>query len=447
MATAVITMPTRGERAAPLFDKSRPREITRFFNDLEVLFSQAQIASDTEKKKLVVYYTDFETEQIWKSFAEFGNLASTYQNFKDVILEYYPDASGDYVYSMRDVDVIISERQRLGINSTNDLTDFHLHFLAITTWLMNKGQLSDLEQKRSYLRAFQPSLLAAVTRRIQTIHPTQHPNKPHTIKEVFDAAIHVLQSTSVNQQYIAPAPVVPPITILQRPSVPIAASAAPAPTVKTESLGALFSEFTKTIVEAMNKNLRGSPNNPQQASLSSSYSQKTCIMCGLLHLIGQCEIVDEYITAGKCKRNHEGRVVLPSGSYVPRDILPDALLMERINEYHRRFPNQLAAATLIHTIAWETTARISNEVAQPTYQLSTNDQIATLEAELFNLRARQPQAPMAGVQTRNQQAREQEEEVVEEIVAPAVRQKTPEALVPAVPKVGIPADPPVIVAE
>jgi hypothetical protein len=100
--------------------------------------------------------------------------------------------------------------------------------------------------------------------------------------------------------------------------------------------------------------------------------------------------------------------------------------MERINEYHRRFPNQLAAATLIHTIARETVSRSADAIIQPVYQLSTNDRIATLEAELFNLKARQPQVPAAGVRTRNQRAREQEEEVVEEIMALAVRQKTPE---------------------
>ena len=156
-----------------------------------------------------------------------------------MILEYYPDTAGDYVYSMRDVDMLIGERQRLGINSMNDLTDFHLHFLAIMTWLINKGQLSNLEQKWSYLWAFQPSLLAAVTSRLQTLYPQQHPNKPHTIKEVFDAAIHMLQCASVSQQYVTSAPAVPPITILQQPSVPIAALATPAPLIKNKRTSVL----------------------------------------------------------------------------------------------------------------------------------------------------------------------------------------------------------------
>ena len=68
-----------------------------------------------------------------------------------------------------------------------------------------------------------------------------------------------------------------------------------------------------------------------------------------------------------------------------------------IEEWHRRHPNQLAAATLIHTI----NKRIVDThqptqptpQPQPTYQLTTNNCIAVLEAELFNLRARRaPQA-------------------------------------------------------
>ena len=142
---------------------------------------------------------------------------------------------------------------------------------------------------------------------LQTKFPAQHPNIPHAIKDIFDAANHMLQSMAVTQQFVAPTPSVPPITILQQPSVPVAVPPASAPVVKTENLGALFSEFMKTIVKAMSKNLRGLTSNPQMASLSSqSATQKLCTMCASLHLIGQCRIVNEFITASKCKRNHEG---------------------------------------------------------------------------------------------------------------------------------------------
>ena len=78
---------------------------------------------------------------------------------------------------------------------------------------------------------------------------------------------------------------------------------------------------------------------------------------------------------------------------------------------------------------------------QPMYQLTRDDRITTLQAELFNLRARPPQAPASGIRTRGQKAREQEE-VIEEIVAPTAQQTTPEASAPVVSVASIPAKPP-----
>ena len=55
------------------------------------------------------------------------------------------------------------------------------------------------------------------------------------------------------------------------------------------------------------------------------------------------------IATGKCKRSQDGKVVLPSSAYVPRDITLKCLC-DCINKWHRKNPNQSGAATLIHTI-------------------------------------------------------------------------------------------------
>ena len=112
---------------------------------------QAAITSEEEKKQQVLCYVDFNTEQIWKTFPEFIDNNKTYNDFKDVILVHYPDASGNFVYSIRDMDLLIGERQHVGITSTKDLSNYHLQFIAITTWLISKGQLGDLEQQRAYV--------------------------------------------------------------------------------------------------------------------------------------------------------------------------------------------------------------------------------------------------------------------------------------------------------
>ena len=412
-------MPARGEHAAPTFDRTKPRELIRFFEELEYLFTRAALQQDAEKKKHVLRYVDFEVEQIWKTFPEYSDPNKTYQDFKDAILVHYPDASGDYVYSLRDMDLLIGERQRIGISNTVDLADYHLKFLSITTWLIKKQQLGTLEQQRAYLRAFQPRLLGAINNRLQMKHPDHHPNIPHSIKDVYEAARFILQSAATApQNYFSPTP-----SNVNPPFVPdgTVSIAKREPSVKQEDLSTMFTEFTKSIVEAINQSNRSRSSPSTTGSTSTTTGTRACNFCGGNHFIRECEKVDELIRQGKCKRNAEGKVVLPSGAYVPRDI-PGILLSERIEEWHRRNPNQLAAATLLHTIDSHDSSCTftSTSNSKQAFQLSTNDRIATIEAELFNLRARnQKFIPL--VRTRAQKARAPTVEEAEEEDAAAVK--------------------------
>jgi len=414
-------MPARGERAAPTFDQTKPRELTRFFEELEYLFDRAALADETEKKKHLLRYVDFEVEQVWKSFPEFSDVTKSYLHFKAAILVHYPDASGDYVYSLRDMDLLIGERQRVGISNTVDLSDYHLKFLAITTWLIEKQQLGTLEQQRGYLRAFQPRLLGAINNRLQMKHPDHHPNIPHKIEDVYEAARFILQSaTTAPQNYFAPSP-----SNVNPPFVPDGAVsiAKREPSIKQEDFGTLFTEFTKSIVEAINQNQGSRGRYPGAGSSDGVPRQTNCNFCGGPHFIRECDKVEDMIRAGKCKRNIEGKVVLPSGAFVPREI-PGTLLSERIEEWHRRNPNQLAAVTLLHTIGYHDSSNkpstsTSDPVSKPAFQLSTSDRIATIEAELFNLRARNKFTPL--VRTRAQKAREPTLDETDDEDAAAVR--------------------------
>ena len=85
--------------------------------------------------------------------------------------------------------------------------------------------------------------------RLQMKFPDRHPNIPHTVKDVYEAARFILQSaTTAPQNYFAPTPpdVNPPFVPDGTVSI-----AKREPAVKKEDLGTLFSEFTKTIVEAI----------------------------------------------------------------------------------------------------------------------------------------------------------------------------------------------------
>ncbi len=136
-----------------------------------------------------------------------------------------------------------------------------------------------------------------------------HPSLPYDINEVYEAAKWVLQGTS--RMMGLPLTVPPP-------------SSAPAPTVmkimpdqeyiKTEQLGAFLSEFTKTIVDTLNANCaRPSPS----GGGSMAPRNNKCIFDGCKAFIRDCKVVDEYIKQGKCCCNHEGKVILSSGAFIP----------------------------------------------------------------------------------------------------------------------------------
>ena len=100
-------------------------------------------------KEHAVNYVNYTTEQIWKAIPEFDvKNAKTYQNFKDAILTHYPNATGNYIYSIRDMDMLIRERQRLSMTTHKDLAKYHLQFIAITNWLIAKKLLGEFEQQR-----------------------------------------------------------------------------------------------------------------------------------------------------------------------------------------------------------------------------------------------------------------------------------------------------------
>src|SRR5882762_9336794 len=148
-----------------------------------------------------------------------------------------------------------------------------------------------------------------------------------------------------------------------------------------------------------------------------------CHFCGSLeHFVSNCPVVSDYIRAGKCKRDVNNRIILPTGAFIPRNI-PGALFKDRIDEWHCRNPNQLAAGQLMLGV-------ISNSISEPlvlaslnlatqhthpdlldsslslSTQLTAQERIDSLEHELFQLRGRRADPPVC---TRAQRQADEEQ--------------------------------------
>ncbi|PPQ83182.1 hypothetical protein CVT25_005355, partial [Psilocybe cyanescens] len=318
----------------------------------------------TDKKAHATRLLDVEVADIWETLPSFSDNNKTYLDFKTDVLALYPDAAVDQKYTMADLDLLIGTQQHLGINNMSELAIYHHQFIVVTTFLINKGIISI----------------------------TEHPAIPYEVKDVFTAASWVLQGTI--QGIIQPQSILPTQLAIVAPP--------PSDSIKTENLSSILTEFTKSIVEALSQA-------NQRSTSGSSYPHSggtSCNFCGKEHFIRECDLVGEYIRAGKCKRNTEGKVVLPSGSFVLRDIKGN-FLKDRIDEWHRQNPNQWPWVRL----------------------LDTEDQIASLQAELFNLKSKQ-RGFTPVIQTRGQKAQnnnvEPEDEPTPQPLPPTNPIETPE---------------------
>ncbi|KAF8805255.1 hypothetical protein BYT27DRAFT_7258358 [Phlegmacium glaucopus] len=123
----------------------------------------------------MVGYTDWEMEECWKTF---------------------PDSNASTLYTIRDMEHLISERQCLGITTCEDLANFHTAYFGLTQWLISKGYISKQEQQRGYMQAIPQSLIPAVTTRLQIVHPLHNPLLPYEVDAIFKATRFALQSSA-----------------------------------------------------------------------------------------------------------------------------------------------------------------------------------------------------------------------------------------------------------
>src|ERR1700677_3683069 len=120
--------------------------------------------------------------------ASYGNFSwsspislKTYNEFRQVIYALYPGSEEERKWSVADIDKLVGEQLRLGVLLLGDLGEYHRQFLAITTFLIEKMQLSTAEQSRAFARGFQAELWSCILQRLQLKLPNHFPDDPYPL--------------------------------------------------------------------------------------------------------------------------------------------------------------------------------------------------------------------------------------------------------------------------
>jgi hypothetical protein len=147
--------------------------------------------------------------------------------------------------------------------------------------------------------------------------------------------------------------------------------------------------FLKVLM--LQKSMTSHASSSTNAQATTTLDPLSCAFCGQFgHFIAQCLVCADYITNKKCKRNLEGKIVLPNGQYTPQSI-PGRFIKDHINEWHKRNPVKSTSSSLMYEInqvaTLSQTSIATNMVSTSSTNAFTADQyITVLEQEIFNLR-------------------------------------------------------------
>jgi hypothetical protein len=279
------------------------------------------------------------------------------------------------------MDKLVREQLWTRILDVSDLGNYYRVFYTITQFLLTKNCISKAEQSRAFTRRFQLDLWCRISRRLEIKLPNHDPDNFYPLFEINEAAKHVLHGTSQNS-FLQPS-----ITSTTPPTQPAS------PYVKAEDLSTLFEQMAQSFLKMLTpqKSMTNHASSSTNAQVTTTLDLLSCTFCGQSgHFIAQCLVCVDYITNEKCKRNPEGKIILPNGQYTPRSI-PSQFIKDCINEWHKHNPVKSTSSSLMYEInpvaTSSQTSVATNMVSTSLTNTFTADQrIAALEQEIFNLR-------------------------------------------------------------
>jgi len=155
-------MLARGHSTAPKFDPTKPRELRRFFDELELLFGVCNMTDSDLMKKHACIYVDIDSAKLWESLPQHATGIS-FGEFQKAIHKLYPGSEDDRKWTILDMDKVVGEQLRIGIFDANDLGMYYRSFFNITHFLCTKNRISEAEQSRAFVHGFQPTLCAILS--------------------------------------------------------------------------------------------------------------------------------------------------------------------------------------------------------------------------------------------------------------------------------------------
>ncbi|KAG6863996.1 hypothetical protein C0993_009669, partial [Termitomyces sp. T159_Od127] len=183
-------MPPHNHFSAPKWDKSKLRELTQYFKELEYLFRDCGNTNYTQIKEYMARYITYDTAETWTGLPEFaattttvGNQAATaisYKNWKEAVIHLYPGAEKSTCYMVNELHQLVQDNFDLSAYTLGTFLTYYHEFQK--DFSMASPAWQDPRQQ-----GIPTSLRAKITRRLEILKPTHHPEDLYDVKDVYEA--------------------------------------------------------------------------------------------------------------------------------------------------------------------------------------------------------------------------------------------------------------------
>ncbi|KAJ6553761.1 hypothetical protein DFH09DRAFT_1318784 [Mycena vulgaris] len=188
------TLPGRGAKGAPEFD-GKALNLTQYWEDIEEVAESLERTEEDDKIRLALRYVSRETEVLWKGIMTAQT--TTWVVFKALVAELYPGSDGTKMFTLKDLDNLISEQVLIRIKTKEDFSEYHRHFKTITVHLLANTKLTALEEKREYPKGLEERFRNRVYQHLQIVSPNHPSDDPYTIDDFVNAAKYILDGPSL----------------------------------------------------------------------------------------------------------------------------------------------------------------------------------------------------------------------------------------------------------
>jgi len=351
---------------------------------MEDLWKDAGVINERVKKTMIGKYADQESEEEWAAFDTFDD-GHSWKDFKEELIENYPEASAAERGTPARLRQICFDTGKVRLGDMTAFYSFRRSFMSEAKKLKKPpAAMANRELVEMFIGCLTDSFASAVLQYLgnqpsssgkgilSNNPPSRRPEDKYDLEEVCKAALQVSEN-SQGMYDLMNKTEERGVMLFTQPLTENKALSEKLNELEGEqalekdrlvSLGKSLEarmggleEMLKTLMKLGQANeaqgickgdCRGgnckmhetASNSAQKWGSGKSLENEKCFWCGLLgHFQADCDDLKTQIRLGNIKMNHEGKLRLKDGSFIPK-FPAEASLKERVERHYARKPSQ-----------------------------------------------------------------------------------------------------------